>query len=249
MRVEMGLRNRAHVDIPVLVYHRIGIAPATAEHPDTYVHPRAFTRQLTLLKTLGYQTISPESYLKSRQGIPCEIPPKPILITFDDGSSTVFLEALPLLKRFGFSAVVFMVSSQMGKPAIWDGESESSGHRQLTPEELRALAGEGWSIGSHTATHARLTAMEPLELARELEDSKKELEATIGQESTWFAYPYGDFTPKIREAVSQAGYRISFATEQGDGNRLSIPRRIISGRVGLCRFLWRLYQARRLARR
>lgn len=201
------------------------------------------------LKALGYRTLLPEDYLKLRQGIPHEIPPKPLLITFDDGSSTVFSEALPLLRRFDFSAAVFMVSSHMGKPAVWDGETEDSGHRQMTREELQALSREGWAIGSHTVTHSRLTALGPGELARELADSKTELEAAVSRESAWFAYPYGDFTPGIRDAVSQAGYRIAFATERGDGNPLSIPRRVISGRAGLFRFLRRLYQARQLARR
>lgn len=238
-----------HADIPVLAYHRIGVAPAQAKHPDTYVHPRAFARQLALLKILGYQTIVPEDYIKLRQGIPCPIPPKSILITFDDGSSTVFSEALPLLNRHCFSGVVFMVSSHMGKPAVWDGETDDSSHRQLTAAELRALSGEGWAIGSHTETHARLTTLDSEKRAKELINSKKMLEAAVGRELDWFAYPYGDFDPDAREAVSRAGYRIAFATENGDGHPLSIPRRVISGCSRPLRFLRHLYQAKRMARR
>ncbi|HVE12499.1 MAG TPA: polysaccharide deacetylase family protein [Elusimicrobiota bacterium] len=237
------------VEIPVLVYHRIGVAPAHARHPDTYVHPRAFARQMALLKALGYRTIVPDDYIKLRQGRPCRVPPKPILITFDDGSATVLSEGLPLLKRHGFVAMVFMVSSRLGGPAVWDGETEASGHRQLTSAELRVLRGEGWTIGSHTVTHPRLIGLAAPERAKELADSKNELEAALGQEAACFAYPYGDFDPGLREAVSRAGYRIAFATENGDGNALSIPRRIISGRGGALRFLWRLRQARRMARR
>lgn len=237
------------VDVPVLVYHRIGAAPAEAKHPDTYVHPRAFALQLAILKALGYQTIAPEDYVKLRRGIPCRVPSKPILITFDDGSETVFSEALPLLKRHGFSGVVFMVSSRMGKSAVWDGEADGSGHRQLTPEELAALNEEGWAIGSHTISHARLTALDPEERTKELLDSKTAIGAALGREPDWFAYPYGSFDPGLREAVSRAGYLLAFATEDGDGDPFSIPRRIVSGRAGPFRFLRRLYQAKRLARR
>ncbi len=235
--------------IPVLAYHRVGIPPADAKHPDTYVHPRSFALQLRILKALGYETISPVDFAKLRRGEPCRLPVKPILITFDDGSSTVYSEARPLLRRHGFSAVLFMVSSRMGRSAVWDGEAENAEHRQLTAEELRALLEEGWTIGSHSATHARMTALDPDRRASELVDSKAALEAAVGRELDWFAYPYGAFDPELREAVSRAGYRMAFATEDGDGDDLSIPRRIIAGRAGLFKFLRRLYQARALARR
>lgn len=235
--------------IPVLAYHRVGIAPADAKHPDTYVSPRAFALQLRLLKLLGYETVSPADYAKLRRGEPCRLPSRPILITFDDGSSTVYSEARPLLRRHGFSAVLFMVSSRMGRSAVWDGEAEDAAHRQLTAVELRALRAEGWTIGSHSATHARMTALGSELRASELAASKAELEAALGAELDWFAYPYGSFDPALREAVARAGYRMAFATEDGDGNLFSIPRRIIGGRAGLFKFLRRLYQARALARR
>lgn len=183
------------------------------------------------------------------RGIPCEKPPKPILITFDDGSSTVYSEAFPQLSRQGFSAIVFMVTSHMGKPAVWDGETEGSVHRQMTPNELQALSRAGWGVGSHTASHVRLTELEPDVAARQLADSKNELEAVLGQSAGWFAYPYGDFSPALRDAVGKAGYEIAFATERGDGHPLSLARRIISGRDGTLKFFKRLYQARRLSRR
>ncbi len=239
----------ARADIPVLVYHRIGTAPAGSRHPDTYVDSRALTRQLTVLKALGYRTVSAEQYEKSQRGIPCRLPSKPVLLTFDDGSSTVYSEALPILKSYGFSAVVFMVSSLMGQPAGWDAETAESGHRQLTAEELRALSREGWSVGSHTATHARLPDLGFQALQEELLESKKALEALVGQEVDWFAYPYGNFDERTTEAVSRAGYRIAFATEEGNGFPFSIPRRVISGRTGILRFLRRLLQARRMSRR
>lgn len=241
--------TQRRVEIPVLAYHRIGVPPPDAKHPDTYVHPRSFARQLRLLKALGYRSVLPGEYLKLRRGLPCRLPPKPILITFDDGSSTVFSEALPQLRRHGFSGVLFMVSSRMGRSAVWDGEAEDAEHRQLTPEELRALRAEGWAIGSHTVSHPRMTSLDRESRSRELAESKAELEAAVGEELAWFAYPYGAFDPSLREDVSRAGYRIAFATEDGDGDILSIPRRIVAGRAGLFKFLRRLHQARRLARR
>jgi peptidoglycan/xylan/chitin deacetylase (PgdA/CDA1 family) len=142
-----------------------------------------------------------------------------------------------------------MVASRMGQPAVWDGEAEDSSHRQLTARELKALSDEGWDIGSHTLTHARMTDLSAERTSVELLESKKAIADAIGREPDWFAYPYGAFDSGLREAVSRAGYRMAFATEGGDGDPFSIPRRIISGRNGLLKFAWRLFQAGRLARR
>ncbi len=233
--------------IPVLAYHRIAAAPADALHPDTYVHPRDFARQLALLKGLGYRAIDPRDYFDRVMGGGRPLPPKPVLITFDDGSASTYAEALPALERHGFKAALFMVSSGLGGPAAWDGERPGCGHRQLDAVELKALDRAGWVIGSHTETHARLTALPPEDARRELSASKAALEGVLGRELSWFAYPYGSFSPALRDAVAGAGYRIGFATEQGDAHALSLPRRIISGRTGALKFLWRLRQARRLS--
>lgn len=233
--------------VPVLAYHRIGVAPSGSKHPNTWVHPQAFARQIAILSALGFRAIAPEDYLKLRKGVACAAPRKPVLITFDDGSSTVYSEALPILKRHGFTAAVFMVSSSMGGPASWDGETGECGHRQMTPHELRDLRAEGWTIGSHTATHSRLTALGEDRLEEELDGSRRELTVALGEEPSWFAYPYGDYTPGVRAATARAGYRLAFATEKGDGDSFSIPRRIISGSAGPLRFVRHLYQAKRLA--
>jgi peptidoglycan/xylan/chitin deacetylase (PgdA/CDA1 family) len=235
--------------VPILVYHRIGVPPADALHPDTYVHPRAFDRQLRILRLLGYRTISATDYARRRSGDSCSLPAKPILITFDDGSSTVYSEALPALRRHGFTATLFMVAARMGRSAVWEGEAEDAAHRQLTPIELRALRSEGWDIGSHSMTHAHMMGLDAAQRERELTESKAEIEAELGETLDWFAYPYGAYDPALRDAVARAGYRMAFATEEGDGDALSIPRRIIGGRAGTLKFLRRLHQACSLARK
>lgn len=233
--------------IPVLVYHRVGEAPRTAPHPGTYLRPSAFARQLWLLKTLGYRTVSARAYADSRLGRGGPMPEKPLLITFDDGSETVHSAALPALERHGFTAVVFVVASQLGGPASWDGELPGAEHRQLTADELKVLVKAGWSVGSHTLSHPRLTGVEAQQLGAELSGSKRVLEAALGAEVPWFAYPYGAYDARVRDAVSAAGYEMAFATEDGDGHRLSVPRRVVPGDGGLLRFLRRLQHSRRLA--
>lgn len=235
--------------VPILVYHRIGTPPSGHAHPDTYVSASAFDRQIGLLRALGYRSADAADYRRAARGLHLEGAGKRILITFDDGSATVLSHALPVLERHGFSAALFMVASAFGEPARWDGEDGSCGHRQLDAAQLKELARRGWTIGAHTRTHPRLDGLDDARLDDEVAGSKAALETVLGAEVKWFAYPYGAFDARSREAVRRAGYEAGFATEKGDADPLSVPRRVISGRNRIWKFFWRLRQARALSRR
>lgn len=234
-------------EVPVLVYHKIGAPPPGERHPDTYVSPARFAAQMRLIAALGYGAFSIEE-LRCDPGAPSRPGrSRPLLITFDDASCTVLTHAFPILRAHGFRAAVFMVSSGIGGPAVWDGEGESSPHRLLSVPELALLRRHGWSMGSHSHTHARLKGA--ADAAVQFGHSKRVLEAALGAEVPWFAYPYGDFDDAAKVAAARSGYRLAFATERGDGSAMALRRRVVSGRSGLLGFLRRFLQARRLGRR
>lgn len=234
--------------IPVLVYHKIARPSGHDANPNTCVTPAAFAAQMRLLRRLGYGTPSPAEYQKAELGLPADLPPKPVLITFDDAFSSVAAEAAPVMAAHGFTGAVFMVPSAFGGSAFWDGETAASPNRLLTPEELRGLAGAGWAVGAHSSSHADLSKLGAGDLARETAGSKAALEAALGEKVDWFAYPYGAYGEEAKAAARRAGYALAFATEKGEGPPFAVPRRIISGRCGLFRFFLRLAQAGRLAR-
>lgn len=232
--------SRKAISVPIFVYNKIG-TPATAEpRPNSYVSLDRFSFQMEWLANRGYQTISPKDFWGIRKGFHQNAPAKPILITFDDASETVYSNAYPILRKYGFNALVFMVATAFGRPASWDGETDVHSHRLLTLDQLRSLLRHGWHVGSHSLTHSQLTKCDPEIIAREVQESKQLLEEKLGSKVDWFAYPFGDFNDASRSAVRQAGYKLAFATEQGDGDDFSIARRTITGRTHLLRFFWRL---------
>ncbi len=233
----------AHPRIPVLAYHKIAEPSVHDANPHTCVTPANFKRQMLALSLLGYRSADHGEYLKARLGLPARLPEKPILITFDDAFESVLTRALPVLKKYGFSAAVFMVSSALGGSAFWDGETAASPNRLLDAGGLRLLLAEGWVIGSHGVSHRDFRLLDGPALAAEAARSRTELEAALGSEVSWFAYPYGANTADARRAVAAAGYKMAFATEGGDGDVFSVPRRIISGKSGLLNFWLRLRQA------
>ena len=103
----------------MLLYHKVAeVAPGSC-HPAIHVHPAQFVDQLALLRRLGAHAISLSDYVAYRRGN-TELPPRPVVLTFDDGYLDNYEVALPILQQFGFSATVFLVSRLIGRTNVWD---------------------------------------------------------------------------------------------------------------------------------
>jgi len=230
--------------VPVLLYHKIGPPPAGVQNPRSWVRPERLEWQMRLLAGWGYRTITPESLAAHYRGEE-EAAPHSVLITFDDGSRSCHSTALPILKSFGFTATVFLVSEQLGGRAGWDRNEAHAGDDLLTLEEIQWLVQSGWSVGAHSMTHARLTGLSQEESEREIRESKLRLEAALSIPIRTFAYPYGAFTPEHAKIVRLAGYEIGFTTDYPERGLSAVSRENIHGEVHALRFLWRFQRAKR----
>jgi peptidoglycan/xylan/chitin deacetylase (PgdA/CDA1 family) len=193
------------------MYHRVSAAPPPSQRPLT-VRPVDFARQMRWLKQHGYRTITQRElydalFLGKRLG------PKPILITFDDGYSDVFHEALPVLKRLDMRATAYVIS----------GRTLRSDTVFLTWHLLRALERDGFEIGSHTITHRDLTSLSDNEVLRELVQSRRAFERRLGHPVQWLAYPFGAYDSRIERLARRAGYVLAVTTEQGVVQSASRP--------------------------
>ena len=92
--------------LPVLMYHHVGPYRPGTYRPIT-ISPERFERQIRWLARRGYAGITPSDWLRwLREGK--GLPEKPILLTFDDAYADVAQYALPILKRYGFSAAALL---------------------------------------------------------------------------------------------------------------------------------------------
>jgi len=100
-----------------------------------------------------------------------------------------------------------MSSGEISQATDSSSAKRSETHtRYLSPEQLRTMAEAGMTIGSHSITHRRLTALPPDEAIAEIEGSKRQLEALLQRPVQWFSYPYGNFSKAVARAVQDAGY-------------------------------------------
>jgi peptidoglycan/xylan/chitin deacetylase (PgdA/CDA1 family) len=153
---------------------------------------------------LGYQCTSLEAVAQSLvEGR--RLPPRCFVITFDDGYADTFTTAAPILARFGFTATVFVVSGLVGGTNLWDA-GVSPPARLMGWDALSALVQRGFSIGSHTKSHRRLTRLSLEEAWEELSESRRCLESRLSIGVSTFCYPWGDCSPGVRDLVQKAGY-------------------------------------------
>lgn len=210
--------------IPILMYHSIQSVPRTEVMRSLHVHPRSFALQMRILKMLGFRGCSVSEAIASFKS---GKPEKLVALTFDDGYKNFLTNAMPALKKYGFSATVYAVSDLVDTSNRWDSKNGISDNKLMDYSDLRMCVSEGIEVGCHSSTHTSLTA-EAVELAREVTFAKETLENNLDICIYTFCYPYGHFNDSVINEVSNAGYKSattmirSRATANDDG--FCLPR-------------------------
>jgi peptidoglycan/xylan/chitin deacetylase (PgdA/CDA1 family)/glycosyltransferase involved in cell wall biosynthesis len=198
--------------IPVLCYHRVVEKPLSGRLAGLGVPIERFALQLTALHRWGYTSITFEDLLAYLKGSR-PLPPRPIILTFDDGYEDNYTLAFPLLQRYGMRAVIFAVADLARRWNFWDPDGERA--PLLSPAQIREMAAAGIEFGSHTLSHPYLPQMEGARLRQELIGSRQRLEDLLGKAVVSFAYPYGAYSTAVRTAVQEAGYAFAVANDIG----------------------------------
>lgn len=210
--------------VPILMYHKIGDPPPGSRLKSLWVSAREFRDQMTYLKVHGF---TPVTFLDIAahvdEGVP--VPEKPVLITFDDGYRNNYENAFPVLREFGFKAVVFLVVNTVEAENAWHDPATEARISMLTWAQIEDMRAAGIEFGSHTLNHPRLSRLDAAKAAHEIEESRRLLGKRFGRPPMSFAYPYGDGQDlsALQELVRKAGYRWAVSVHQGKADFKSAP--------------------------
>lgn len=209
----------------ILQYHHV----STETPPITSISPEGFERHIDYLQINDFQVMALETVINNlRNGTP--LPDKTAVITFDDGYTSVYEAAFPLLKTIGWPFTVFVTSGLVG----------SNDRLYATWDQIREMANNGATIANHTISHPYLLQREEglsqdewlAQVEHEIVGAEEIITEETGQNHKLLAYPYGEYNDAIKSLVQILGYT-GIAQHSGPINAtsdfLALPRFPLSG--------------------
>ncbi len=190
---------------PILIFHSIRpySQSDTAAARRYIATPETLEKELAYLRGHGYVSITLDDLVDA---ITRErpLPPRPVVISFDDDWESQYTYALPLLQKYGFTATFYIWVAAVGRK------------HHMTWDEIRALRAAGMQIGCHSMTHPYLTRVaKDTALRWEILGAKRIIEERVGVRVTSFAYPFGQYDDRVVEMVRESGFTSARSTWPG----------------------------------
>jgi glycosyltransferase involved in cell wall biosynthesis len=229
---------------PLLMYHAFaGLGESSSRY---VISARRFRWQMAWLRWCRYHVLSLEEFLQYRREH--RLPPaRSIVITIDDGYADNWSVAYPILRRYEFPAIIFLVSGAVGTTNQWDDDVDSAlANRPLLDwPAIRKMLGGGISYGAHTRTHPTLTLIPEERVKEEVAGSREDLERELNVPINVFSYPYGEYNEAIQAVVEGLGFLGACGVQPGMNmpttSTLALRRTEIYGTDSFIRFVLTLY--------
>lgn len=182
--------------VPVLMYHMVG----PDEDNDAVIREDLFRAQMKLLKEKGFHPISMQQlydYMTAGKGLP----PKPVVLNFDDGYKDTYTIVYPIMKEYNFPFTVYVNPGDVGTRLTWD--------------ELKEMSEGGATISNHGYDHVRMRELTPEQQKANIVKAQEALQEKLGRINTWFCYPYGSVTADTPAIAKDAGILLGVTMNPG----------------------------------
>ncbi len=207
--------------VPILMYHHVLAAEAakTIGATSLNVPPDVLRQQVDYLIGKGYQIIRLDEMVEGlRNG---SLPPKPVVLTFDDGYNNFYDNVYSLLREKNLKATVFVISQFVG------------GDRYLNWGEIKEMSDSGLVlIGDHTLNHRSLPSLSLEEERNQIISAKIIIEDHIQRTVAYFAYPYGGINAGSEQILGEAGFAGAVVTTNSHPQCLGLPYEFSRIRIG-----------------
>jgi len=184
----------------IVMYHRFG----ENRYPSTNVTMKQLDSHIAHLKR-GKFTVWPLKKIVAAIKAGEPLPDKTVAITIDDAYASVMKRGLPKLKAAGFTATLFLSTEPV----------DATLRGYMSWDDIRKALDDGFDIGAHTISHAHLADLPLADAKREIAFSNQRFKAELGFVPELFAYPYGETSLAVRDAVKAAGHVAAFGQHSG----------------------------------
>ncbi len=225
-----------NVPIPILLYHSVS-ENSSPEFKKWVMHPTMFDAHMRYLHEHQYTPITVTQLAQAIDADTFHSIKQPVVITFDDGFADFYANALPVLRKYGFPATLYIVTGAVGGTSRWLADEGEGERPMMTWDQVAEVDALGIECGSHTHTHPQLDTLPAKTAWEEITRSKTELEQHLGHEVPSFAYPHGYYGRAVREMTQRAGFAsacgVKHAMSKIDDDRFALGRIIITSDTGV----------------
>jgi peptidoglycan/xylan/chitin deacetylase (PgdA/CDA1 family) len=194
-----GAHRAPNEPVPILMYHVIGTPKPDTPFPELWVTASDFSAEMHALAAQGYHGVTLQQAWDAwhHGGL---LPSKPVVVSFDDGYSGQYKDAMPVLRSLNWPGVLNLKLGNL---------------RDLKAAHVREMIASGWEVDSHTINHPSLPSVDDAHLRYELEASRARLNKEFGITVNFFCYPAGAYDQRVIAAVKRAGYLAATTTDEG----------------------------------
>ncbi len=192
--------------VPIITYHNVAesrLAAGASYQELNNVTPKSFAYQMKFLKDKGYKVISFDELVSGIKAARV-FPRNTVVIHFDDGYEDNYTNAFPVLKSYGFPAMVFLVSDLIGVKGEY-----------LTWDQVKEMDAHGFKAGAHTRRHAYLPDLNADQIKDQLAGSKRIIEEKLGHPIDYLVYPSGAFNEMTKQIAKESGFKAAATTNRG----------------------------------
>lgn len=222
-----GLRTDSYQTVPVLRYTHLAFRPTKQSSVST----QDFERQMIYLKENDFVTISLEQFNRFLN-LHDQLPPNAVVITFDTAGRWVYDIALPILRRHGMKATLFVPAEQIGHPG------------KLAWYQLARMAADGFDIGAHgpkiNSFNGKNLSSTTGSLDNYILQSKKAIERHLNRPCRDYSAPSNAVSDLATAILKKHGFRTCFTEKRGQNpffvHNFKIRRSVISGQNNLHQF-------------
>jgi peptidoglycan/xylan/chitin deacetylase (PgdA/CDA1 family) len=224
-------------NVPILMYHSISY-DANRRFKQFTVSPSLFAEQMAYLSQHKYTPLTITQFISARSH--SALPPRPVLLTFDDGFADFASIALPILQQYGFTATLYVATAFVNATSRWLFREGEARRTMLTWPQLVDISSCGIECGAHSHSHYQLDVVSHTIAHNEIVLSKQSLEQHLGMPVSSFAYPFGYYSSSVKALVRAAGFTSACAVKHAmcsvTSDPFSLARLMVKANCGIDAF-------------
>ena len=204
--------------IITIMYHRFD----ENKYPSTNIRMGEFKKHIELIKNEKLNFVDPKDFETDLKTKKLE---RKVLLTIDDGYSSFYKNAWPILKKEKIPFILFVSTREVGK------------NNYMGWDQIREIAKEEFvHIGNHSHTHEYLVDRTPQEIKDDLKESISIFKKNLGYNSPFFSYPFGEYSLEFKKIVKDLNFKYAFGQHSGvtdeSKDLLTMPRFPINEKYG-----------------